>query len=260
MRNLEVILTAVSLTLCLCVAAWAGVDPSMVLYFDFEDEEGDIVEDRSIYGNEGAIEGNAEWVDGKFGKGLELDGNSFVLVPDRDEFKITDEITLACWAKFESVDGSFNFLICRFTWAGGDNRCYELYLEAGVPAMVTSPDGKGPNTPAVAKESVELDKWYHLAGILDNSGLRIYVNGEEVGVAEPRGDKIFDGEAPITIGDNNSGIAPDFRFVGVIDEVAIYNRALSLAEINQKMALSHAAPVESEGKLTATWGDIKTQY
>jgi hypothetical protein len=259
-RDLVVSLAVVCLTFCLHIVAWAQLDPSLVLYFDFEDGQGDTVEDRSNYGSEGTIQGDAKWVDGKFGKGLELDGTSFVLVPDRDEFKITDEITLACWANFEAVDGQYNFLVCRFDWAGGDNRCYEMYLQAGVPNIVTSPDGGGGNTPAAARDPVDVGEWYHLAGIFDGSELKIYVNGEEAGSAEPRGGKIFDGEASITIGDNNSGLAPDFRFVGAIDEVAIYNRALSQSEIKQKMTSGHTAAVKSERKLAVAWGDVKAQY
>ena len=92
-------LISVCLTLCLYMTAQVAADSSLVLYLDFESGEGDIVEDRSDYGNDGTIQGEANWVEGKIGEGLEIDLSSVVIVPDCDEFKITDELTLACWAK-----------------------------------------------------------------------------------------------------------------------------------------------------------------
>lgn len=265
MRRLSILLTIVCLTLCLCLVAQAEADPSLVLYFDFEGGKGDMVEDRSDYGNDGTIEGEAKWVDAKFGKGLEIDRSSFILVPDCDEFKIADEVTLACWAKFKAFapevweGNSYDFLVCRWNWAEGNNRCYETYLASGAPGISVSSDGTDAGaSQAVAEEPVQLDEWYNIVGVFDGSKVGIYVNGEEMGSGDHKG-KILAGDGPISIGDNNTGLAPDFHFVGVIDEVAVYNRALSQSEIKQKMTSSHAA-VESEGKLATTWGEIRIQY
>ena len=266
MRSLGIGLTTVCLTLCLCVVAQAETDPSLVLYFDFEGGQGDIVEDRSDYGNDGTIEGGAKWGDGKFGKGLEIDGSSFILVPDCDEFRITDEITLACWAKFKAFasevweGNSYDFLVCRWNWAEGNNRCYETYLASGAPGISVSSDGTDAGaSQAVAEESVQLDEWYNIVGVFDGSKVRMYVNGEEEG-SEDYDGKILAGEGPISIGDNNAGLAPDFHFVGVIDEVAVYNRALSQSEIKQRVMSNRILAVKSEGKLATTWGDIRIQY
>ena len=267
MRNLMAGLTIVCLALCLCAIPQAALDPSLVLYFDFEGGGGNTVEDRSDYGNDGTIEGNAVWVDGKLGKGLEIDISSFVLVPDSDDFKITDELTLACWAKStafapEAWQGnSLDFLVCRWNWAQGNNRCYEMNLRSHIPAFVVSSDGTdGGATRVDAQEPVELDQWYNLVSVFDGSKVKIYVDGKEAGAIDHEGN-IIAGEGPIIIGDNNLGSAPDFHFIGVIDEVAVYNRVLDQNEIEQKIARGHtAASVESEGKLSTTWGDIKFQY
>jgi len=261
MKDLLVCLTIVSLTLCLYVVAQAKVDPSLVLYFDFEGVQGDTVKDLSSYGNDGTIQGKPNLVDGQFGKGLELDGGSFIIVSDCDEFKITKEVTLASWQKFKSVDANYNFLVCRWAWAKGSNRCYETYLLKGAPAMVVSSDGTDATaSPAVAKEAVKLDKWYNIVGVFDGSEVKVYVDGEESASVKHGGGKIVAGVGPISIGDNNEGIAPDYRFVGAIDEVAVYNRALNQNEIKQKMMSGHTLAVRVEGKLTTTWGVIKAKY
>jgi hypothetical protein len=227
MRNPGIGLTAAFLMLCLYVVPQAAEDPSLVLYFDFEDGEGDTVEDRSMYGNHGNIQGNAIWANGKYGAGLEIDKTSFVLVPDCDEFKITDELTLACWAKCSAFapeawqGNSLDFLVCRWNW--------------------------------------ELGQWYNIVSVFDGSKVKIYVDGEEKGSADHAGN-IFAGEGPIIIGDNNLGSATDYHFVGVIDEVAVYNRALGQVEIKRAMESGHTFAVEYEAKLATTWGDVKVRY
>jgi hypothetical protein len=264
MKKLWIGLTMVCLTLCLYLVAQAKVDPSLVLYLDFEDGKGDTVKDLSNYGNDGTIQGEPKWVDGKFGKGLEIGIGSIVLVPDSDKFKITDELTVACWAKFEDFapeawqGNTLDFLVCRWNWDGGDNRCYETYLESHAPTIVVSSDGTdATSSKAVAQNPVELEQWYNIVGTFDGSKLKIYVNGEEAGTGEHKG-KIFAGDnSPISIGDNNAGLAPDFHFVGVIDEVAVYDRALSQSEIKQKVMSGNILAVRTKGKLTTTWGGIK---
>ena len=273
MRNLMAGLTvlrfcikSICLALCLCAMSQAAEDPSLVLYFDFEEGGGDTVKDRSGYGNDGTIEGDAARGDGKIGKGLEIDIGSFVLVPDSDDFKITDELTLACWVKPtafapEAWQGNtLDFLVCRWNWGQGDHRCYEMYLQSHKPAMVVSSDGTdGGGSVVAAAEPIALDQWVNIMGIFDGSKVKIYVDGEEKGSEDHKGN-ILAGEGPIVIGDNNFGGAPDFHFVGVIDEVAVYDRVLNQNEIEAKIARGHAASVEPEGKLSTVWAHVKSQY
>jgi hypothetical protein len=189
---------------------------------------------------------------------LEIDPNCFVVVPDCEEFETPDELTVACWAKFEVFapevweGNTFDFKVCRWNHAQGHNRCFKLHLASHVPGMLVSSDGTDAGIAwSVGKEPVEIDQWYNIMGVYDGSKVKVYVNGEEV-ASEDHPDKIFAGVGPITIGDDNFGSDPNFHFVGVIDEVAVYNRALSRSEIEQKMAL------EPEGKLATTWGQLKS--
>ena len=65
-----------------------------------------------------------------------------------------------------------------------------------------------------------------------------YVDGKKMGLANHKG-QIADVETPVIIGDNNRGEGANFRFYGVMDGVAIYNRDLSQGEIGEKMTESH---------------------
>lgn len=83
---------------------------------------------------------------------------------------------------------------------------------------------------------------------------RLYVNGA-VDIETDIEDKSVNAEAsPLWIGELNEGRG--WIWVGLMDEVAIWNRALSDAEIG---SLVGGTPVEPQSKLAATWGEIKTK-
>ncbi|GEM_PF-3145251 len=95
----------------------------------------------------------------------------------------------------------------------------------------------------------ESSPWYHVAGTFDGNRFRIYVNGELMDVQPPLNDEASagplyygssPGSQPVYIGGNTSnanptacfeGFAPCYMFSGQIDEVEIFDRALSLSEI-----------------------------
>ena len=126
--------------------------------------------------------------------------------------------------------------------------------------MVVSSDGTDGGSSVVAAEApIALDQWVNIIGIFDGSKVKIYVDGEEKGSEDHKGN-IFAGEGPIVIGDNNFGGSPDFHFVGAIDEVAVYDRVLDQNEIEAKIARGYAASVEPEGKLSTVWAHVKSEY
>ena len=96
--------------------------------------------------------------------------------------------------------------------------------------------------------------WTHLAETYDGSSVRLYVNGTPVSTTAAAGSMVSS-TAPLEIGGNT--IWGEY-FSGLIDEVRVYNRALSAAEIQQDMstAISNAdaTPPSAPGTLTATGG------
>jgi hypothetical protein len=80
--------------------------------------------------------------------------------------------------------------------------------------------------------AVPLDKWTHLAASYDGSTKRLYVNGEQVTSHDEFGALVYDpAPVPVAIGSDWQFNASDARFNGRIDEVALYNRALTPDEI-----------------------------
>ncbi|MBM3236204.1 LamG domain-containing protein [Candidatus Poribacteria bacterium] len=102
-----------------------------------------------------------------------------------------------------------------------------------------------------------LDKWYHLAWTLNGNHEIVYVNGVNVGEFDKANSGTKPGTHTLDIGRRQGG---SLQFTGAVDEVAIFNVALSEADVqismNQGLARVLTA-VSPSGKLTTTWGQIK---
>ena len=204
----------------------AQLTSGLVGYWKFDEGLGNIVYDSSGYSNHGTIYG-ATWTDnGKFGGALYFGGDDYVLVPSSPSLEITDELTLEAWIKVHySVDSTILTKRYRFSEVG-----YGLHFwdsERVVSFNVGASMYEGLKTREI---SLELDNWYHIAGTyIESTGeWKIYVNGAlENSLTRP--GELAANNAPIYIGSHNS----TSFFRGVIDEIRIYNRALSPDEILQ---------------------------
>ena len=112
----------------------------------------------------------------------------------------------------------------------------------------------GGSTWISVQEKLLPGKWHHITGTFDGNEIKCYLNGIET-------DK---GKIPAISGGNGKFfIAQDGWvnvFNGVIDEVMIYNRALSENEIQQNFNATSQLAVEQANGLAITWGKIKVEY
>jgi len=235
----------------------------LVLYFPLNEGPGNTVKDLSGEGNNGKIEGGANWVDGKIGKALEFDGVSgYVAAPDSKSLDFTEAITVELWVRPNAgwandnwyclirkgnigpealgVDRP-NFFLIQTHPQDGSNQIELAYSHAS-----------NNNDWVPSGSALDVGVWYHIAGVVNPSGgeMLIYINGElDAEKAIP--------DEPLEPDDNEVWIANGWAFFnGVIDEVAVYNRALTVEEIKQDMG-GIKAVVSLSGKLANTWAKIK---
>ena len=124
-------------------------------------------------------------------------------------------------------------------------------VQGGAALCVTEKGMWGTNGNELAqvtsKTVVPIEKWVHVAGTYDGSELKIYINGKLDGSMEwTKG--IYQGDAKVQIGKYEG--ADFFQFWGIIDEVMLWDRALSEQEINQVMTSGLA--VKPVDKLATT--------
>jgi len=216
-----------------------GLYDDCVLYLPFTrnlragvNDDGTTVYDRSNFGNHGTIYG-AVWQTLPSGKSaLSFDGvDDYVEVPDSASLKnITDKVTIIVWINpksYTDADGKESVIVAKvyqywlmLTSDGG----FRFRVYDGTVRFFESPSG-----------IVELNKWQMLAVSFDRPNVKLFRNGEVV-----RESSTFDYAA--TPNDEPFRIASwdpvGYIVNGTIDEVRIYNRALSEEEINRLFELT----------------------
>jgi len=196
-----------------------------VLLLHMNEESGTIV-DYSGEGNNGTTYGGVTYgAEGKFNTALEFDGvDDYVSVPDSDSLDITDAITIEAWVYREFEDNNVHEVVCK----GSDSGHKGYRLDFAGP-RVRFRLGNGSDWIGVESLSeISPKTWYHVVGTYDGSIIKIYVNGEEEnsivmeGTVQSSSFSVFLGQYVV------NGI---YLFDGKIDEVCIWERALSPTEV-----------------------------
>lgn len=235
-----------------CNAAPEGLVSAWLL----DEGDGDIARDASGNGHDGEVR-NANWVEGKFGNALEFGpADSAVVIPHSDDFTL-EFFTVTGWVKCED-QGAWQTIMTK---TGEDEaaqpRNYGIFVvpnDGGIHFSL-----QGGNTKIDSQEKVTDGEWHLVVMTRDEDGtLRGYIDG--VNVVEGGSDVPGVNDEDVSIGAGGGGVR--YWLIGSVDEVAIFDRALSEAEINGLMegGLALVLAVNSSEKLTATWGKIRVGY
>ena len=256
MKRLTLILTLAALITLSAHFGYAAVDKTLVLYLSFDEGNGAEAKDGSTYGNHAAVD-NAKWVEGKYGGAVTVKegGQSCVTVTHSDSLVIEDEITIMAWLYIPEVKMTdTNQWLDKASHNGGEHKTYSMWFneDGSISGRLGSDQGRQGYSGGDVQP--ETGKWQHVALIVDDKFTTVYVNGE-LGNQQDKAWK-FEGttEENLNIGCPKDRAGKSFN--GSVDEVVIYNRALSEAEIKDVMANGPLA-VSQEGKLAGTWGEIK---
>jgi len=182
--------------------------------------------DRSGQGNNGTIHG-AKPAIGKVGQALEFDGiNDYVDCGNGPSLDITDAITVEAWVKSDTNKNGR--IVSKH---GGGSYGWMLSQRGSDIEWRISTTGSDWNGGFTSPSSFKINAWYHIAATYDGSYMRVYIDGVE----DTGGDFPVDLTGSINIAPASTQIGRcelgGDIFSGVIDEVRIYNRALSAEEI-----------------------------
>lgn len=209
----------------------------LVCYLAFDEGSGTIAFDSSGNGNNGTIKG-ATWTAGRIGTGLSFDGiNDYVSLPRVNN----DEISVAAWFyknANDTTNGDTIFGARRWNTDIQLREGFELRFYQTTPNrlefILVTQDGSGSKAQRTAIYNFpnSVGSWHHVAGTYNRTtgAQRLYVDGQLVStVTHPAGNTVV----PLAF-------HPDMRighartnsyFNGVLDDVRLYNRALSEQEV-----------------------------
>jgi len=226
----------VSFVLVLSTAGNASAE--LVAYWKFDEGSGTTAVDSSGNGNDGTLEGGAEWVAGQLGGALEFNGSGARVVAANIPFD-NRSFTIAMWVNPVLYTGE---QVVFSTGLTGSNDT-DLHLRIGGPGSGNVPAGgvrmgfynNDLDTPGGI---IEENNWYHITFWYDfeNENRRIYVNG--VQEAEASAAPYLGTTGNTVIGAWGTGQ----WFRGIIDDVQVYNHALTEGEILGAMQGGGAYP------------------
>ena len=190
----------------------------------------------SVLGNNGVAQ-NITYTNGVVGQAFACDPNNFpygtytgIQIPDQPAYVLTNSLSIEGWIRPRG-DG-----YCIF-WRG-DNRPgldpYVLSMQGNNNLRFYIEDESGNS--AFVGTNINYNQWYHVAATWDGESgiMKLYINGQlasqTVTAVRPFGDLIPEDSPGVGIGNLNDG-ENNFPFTGDIDEISLYNRALTTAEI-----------------------------
>jgi len=210
----------------------------------FDEGKGDTTADSSKNGHQGKLMDNPTWVDGKFGKALSFDAEGPFVRIELPGVNLTSWAVMAWINPNNPKTGHYQGVIQA--WPNGG----EFQIDAN-GAIGVHPVYGG---------TLEAKKWAHVVTSVDSNNSKVYINGKEV-IKGAVGAVTF---GKIGIGDLYEVPAGfNYKYSGIIDEVAIFNKAIAENDIQDLMnkgigKVLGIADVSSSDKITATWGKIKS--
>jgi concanavalin A-like lectin/glucanase superfamily protein len=196
----------------------------LVAAYGFNEGNGTVVNDASGNGNNGTAANTTWTTSGKYGNALSFNGSSSrVTVPDSASLHLTTAMTLEAWVYPTSTTARYRDVIYK----GDDN----YYLEATSPQSGAPVTGGTFTSELFGTSALPVNTWSYLAATYNRSTLRLYVNGVQVASKSATAAMAVSSN-PLQIGGNT--IYGSY-YNGVIDEVRIYNRALTQAQIQNDM-------------------------
>jgi len=200
-------------------SAYAAAQEGLVGWWRLDDAAGATASDSVEGGQSGTFVGAPKWAPGKVGGALKFEGAEEVRIAGRYSFQT---ITISAWVKHE---GAFSPSVQRYVTVGDEGAVLRCQDDGIMFYMRTNGDLRQIHL----RGTLEPGKWTHVAGSWDGTTQRVYKDGVLLQSARPGG--VLSGDVRyVTL----SQVSEPMR--GSLDEVRLYNRALSDGEIQKLFA------------------------
>jgi hypothetical protein len=207
-------------------------------HWKFDESTGTIAAD-SAGTNNGTLTGfnfttNSGWVSGIISNALSFDGVNDSVSIDSSQINLTNNFSLSVWLKPQEVSDDHAFLSVRSLYQASGLRFFvsdnSLFLQGE-----TAAGWQGNN---FANNAFQDGLWYHVAVVYDNSILSVYLNGTLQGSTNWGGDFVMNPAYASRIGTEGS-----YYFKGVIDDMMVFQRALTAPQVQALYQSADQPPV-----------------
>ena len=241
----------------LILSAPRTADAELIGWWKLDEGSGTTATDSSGNGNDARFEGSPVWVEeGNLGKALKFNGSSdYLAAPDSESLDINgDQVTMAAWINGEDWPGANH--IVRKVADTGTGSIYMIRVQPDtVRVYLNTSAGE---SLIQGTKVLPTNEWHHVAVTYNGVVAYIYVNGE-VDVSMGVSGQLTQSNNELRIGRGE----PAGYFMGMIDDVRLYNHGLTESELVSAMEGSGAAyplargPNPKDGALHAdTWANL----
>ena len=177
----------------------------------------------------GTLKADAKWVDSPFGKALSLDGYEDALTVSRHESMAVGQgdFSVAAWIHPRELRQAGIVCLGKYNWTHG--WYFDMPGPNGVLRIETAgPDNKSNGTVASAPGAIQVNKWQHVAAVINRAGqTRLFINGYLVAQGKIGPANLDNPKVSLQVG----RIQDAQQFQGEIAQVRLYHRALKESEI-----------------------------
>ncbi len=210
--------------------------PGLVAGYRLNEGSGGTAADVSGNNNTGTLVNAPIWTAGRYGGALGFDGNDYVSLGNGASLRLTGSMTLTAWIRISANPGDDGAIVAKLGGAGWQ---LKTSPDTGVRTAGIQVSSNGSDSIQRYSATVlNLETWYHIAGVYDAGArtLSMYVNGVlDNGILSgtvPAAQ--FDAPYEVQIA-QRPGDPGSYNFLGTIDEVHVFGRALTPAEVQTDM-------------------------
>jgi len=223
-------------------------DETTILWYKFDVDFKNEIEDRGIYENHGKITGQVKFEpEGQVGGAAKFAAGNRITVPISDTLNVEEEITVEFWVKPDNVPAATYWRLLHKGWVengsyicGIDNNWMTLGYTWDINNMA------GVRKDANKENAVIGETWQYFSATYDGEKIILYIDGEPQVQTAANGK--INGVFDIIIAES---------FSGLLDEIRISNIALTQDEIKKHMEGQELHSIDVDGKLAISWAEMK---
>lgn len=200
----------------------------LVAYYPFNGN----VNDMSGNGNNGTTNGGCSWVQGVTGQACSFDGSGYISVPNSSSLQSpSTSLSIVFWLNIDSWNNNWAPILAKSNTQAYGQYSVEINSTAGINFWT------GTNV-STFNHQMDVGNWDHIAFIWDGTETKFYLNGILKETKNYSGTIVPD-DLPLEIGRHFPGSTNDY-LIGKLDEILLYNRALTQAEILELYGIQQA--------------------